>query len=172
MRLTLLALTLALAACGSNGSANLTADIDGADFGGRLSVYHGGRHILIIDRAYDCRDIGWVRQNYFSTERPASSRLPFVALQLTFDGFDGEINLGSFSLEGQGAPATGWLVRNPQPPASGDPPPVQAERSRTGSRLVVNEMSDDAVEGNFELFFQAGTATGSFESVPCRNLRQ
>lgn len=171
MRPTLLALPLVLAACGSNGSADLNADIDSADFDGRLSVYHGGRHILIIDRDYECRDIGWIRENYFSTERPATSRLPFVALQITFDGFEGEINLGSFSLEGQGAPATGWLVRNPQPPASGDPPPVQAERSRTGSRVVVDSISEDEAVGNFELFFQAGSATGSFESVPCRNLR-
>lgn len=172
MRAVVIALSLALTACGSEGSADITSDISGADFSGRVSVYHGGRHILIIDRAYDCRDIGWIRENYFSAQRPATSNLPFNALQFTFDGVDGVIDLGTFSLEGQGAPATGWLVQNPQPPASGDPNPVVAERARTASQLVVNTNSEDEVTGNFEAFFGEGSATGSFESVPCRNLRQ
>lgn len=171
MRLASFALPLAMIACGGP-FADVDADLDDADFSGNLTVYHGGRHILIIDRPYACRDIGWVRQNYFSAARPAESRLPFAAIQLTFDGDQGTINLGTFSLEGQGAPATGWLLLNQTPPATGDLPPVDASRARTNSQLQITRVTDNRVEGSFEAFFRSGDVTGSFRSEPCRNLRQ
>lgn len=172
MRPLLLAIPLLLTACGdSAGSADIDADIDGADFSGSLSVYHGGRHILIIDRPYDCRDIGWVERNYFNAQPEATSRLPFTAIQLTFDGVDGEPVPGSFAIEGSGGATTAWLLVNPQPPASGDPDPIEADRARENSVLTINQVTDDTVEGNFEIFFGAGGADGTFASEPCRNLR-
>lgn len=168
----LLTLALCLAtACGGSGSADIVDQLEGMDFEGRLTVFHGGRHIVIIDRPFECRDIGWLRRNYFSAQTPATSSIPFAALQFTFDGFEAEINEGTFGLEGSGGPATGWLLDNLELPASGSPPPLSAERARTASLLTIDRSSSDRVEGSFEVFFGNGAATGTFRSVHCRNLR-
>ncbi|TVQ89635.1 MAG: hypothetical protein EA397_14790 [Deltaproteobacteria bacterium] len=159
-----------LSACGGDGSADLQVDLDGMDFDGRISVYHGGRHIVIIDRAFDCRDIGWIRTNYFGTPNPASSSTPFAALQFTFDGVDGAITEGTFALEGANSPTTGWILDNLDVPASGSPPPLDAQRARTASLLDIDEVNDRRVQGSFEAFFGQGTASGTFRTTYCRNL--
>jgi hypothetical protein len=168
--LALLGLALATG-CGSRGSADINADFDDADFSGRLTVFHGGRHIVIIDRPFECRDIGWIRRNYFSTERIATSRIAFSALQFTFEGVNAGIGPGTYSLEGSGSPATGWFLDNLAADESTEATQLQAERTRTSSLLVIESASDKEVQGNFEAFFGSGTALGEFRSVPCRNLR-
>jgi hypothetical protein len=164
MRISLLIplTVLGLSACDSAGygEGEITGSVGDATFGKDLSIYHGSRHIVVVDRKMDCLDMSWVTRNYFSDDIRSDKR--FAAVQFTFDGDAPEA--GTFSLDGNSA-VTGWRVIS----LEGDDS-IDGERAREGI-LTIDSANEEEVIGSFEVLFGDGNAQGSFISAFCRNVR-
>lgn len=163
-----LLLLLPLAACKSAnyGEADVTGAIGPVDLVSKdVTVYHGTRHVVLVDRKIDCLDMAWVTRNYFVED--ITSEAEFAAIQFTFDSETP--TEGTFTLiAGEGA-VSSYRILNLDLP-EGPPPPVDFDRSRDGT-LTIDSVSDDSVTGSFDVIFADSNAGGTFTSTHCRNVR-
>ena len=169
-----LLLLLPLVACDSTdyGDNTITGALGSVTFDSKdITVYHGTRHIVVVDRKIDCIDMSWVTRNYFVED--ITSEAEFAAIQFTFDEDgdedDDDVAVGNFDLiPGEGAVSSYRLLNLDLP--EGPPPPLDFDRSREGI-LEVPAVSDTEVSGEFDVIFGDGNAGGTFRSAHCRNVR-
>jgi hypothetical protein len=163
-----LLLLLPLVACDSNdyGEAEVTGAIGPLNLESKdVTVYHGTRHVVMVDRKIDCLDMSWVTRNYFVED--ITSPVEFGAIQFTFDSETPE--QGTFTLEaGEGA-VSAYRILNLDLPTD-NPPPLDFDRSRDGT-LTIDSANDDEVVGSFDVIFADSNAGGTFRSAHCRNVR-
>ena len=160
-------LLLPLVACaGDYGEADVTGAIGPINLdSNKVTVYHGTRHVVLVDRKIDCLDMSWVTRNYFVED--VTSETEFAAIQFTFDS-DTPVEGTNTLIAGEGA-VSAYRILNLDLP-SGPPPPVDFDRSRDGT-ITIESASDDEVVGSFDVIFADSNAGGTFRSVHCRNVR-
>ena len=176
----LTALPLLLVACGggSYGDGTINGAIGDVTFGDELTLYHGTRFLLFMDRKVDCIDVNFVERSYFSGT--AASETAFAGIQLTFEEEAPFVQnergvvpaVGTFPFqEGDGA-VDGWVLVNTDLP-EGQPPPLEYDTIQEGT-LTIDSAGpdiDDPVSGSFDVVFREGNAGGTFTTVHCRNVQ-
>jgi hypothetical protein len=123
------------------------------------SAWWGGPFVVLLDQPTECTDMHWVDRYYFEGEAQVEDDL--VDLQLTW--VDDEVSAGLYDVSGQAAVSAYFLVHD-----GGAFTPYKA----SSGQVTVDEVEaqGDAV-GSFDLQFDAGTITGSFQVEWCTNLQ-
>ena len=159
LALAQIATLMVLGACGgSGGIADVSGSVGGSSFNEALTVLHGGPYILLLDVEVDCLEVGWVEPTYFDGDPPAED-LNYVAVQFKFDE---DPQTGTFSVYGDSAVAGTGLVQNGND--------FDFMHARDGT-LTVDEVTEDSIVGKFDIVFDEGEASGTFETEYCRNLK-
>jgi hypothetical protein len=146
-------------------SCTLETTIDGAVAGFDVSIvgtmYWGGKYLFFADEELDCVDLDFVHHTYTGGKDPRDGDGDFVALQFTFLD-DPDAYTGFFSIGGD-APISGKLLV-----VEGGA--FTEFRARSGS-LTIDELEDNGVaSGIFDVAFDDGTMTGTWETDFCVNL--
>ncbi len=165
-----MAIALTLSACGggSFGTAEVTGAIGSRSFSGDVTAYHGDEFIVIVDTKIDCLDMAWVSRNYFGANKPTSG-VQFGAVQFSFP-VGNSPSIGTFFFDGSGdSPLDVWRVLNADVPSGGESE-VDGDTAESYN-LTITEVTEDSVVGEFDTVFADSNATGSFETVFCRNVR-
>jgi hypothetical protein len=147
-----------LVGCGGGGTAEVTGTVAGHQIGEIKTAMHGGPFIVLLDSEVDCIDLAWVDTNYQDGASPAPD-LSFAGVQFQFAEAPLE---GTFSVYGDSTVLTYGYDNNGES--------FSVEGGRDGT-LTIDEVSDDVIVGSFDVTYVEGSATGTFETEYCRNLR-
>ena len=155
------ALTLAVLIAGCSGGG--TAEVTGAVSGYSLTPsaqWWGGPFLVITSEPLDCIDMYWVKRSMVNgDEAPVDKDL--VALQFTYN--EGDVIAGTYSVEGAATVIADLLVI--------EGGALQVFDARTGA-LVVDEIEEEGfATGSFDLGFDDGTLSGSFDIEFCNNMK-
>lgn len=145
--------------CGGGGMAEVTGTVGGYSLNAN-SWYWGGPFLVLASRDYDCIDMSWVKRTWVGgDEAPVSADV--TALQFTYN--EGDVVTGTYSVEGAAPVKADLLVV--------EAGALQVFDARTGA-LVLEDLEDEGIAtGSFDLGFDDGTLSGSFEAEYCNNLK-
>lgn len=152
----LLALSL-LTAC--ELETTIEGSVGGFDIGTVATMSWGGKYLFFANETVDCVDQAWVHHTYSQGVDPVGEDL--VGLQFTFLD-DPEAYEGFFSIGGDAPISAKLLV------VEGGA--FTEFRGRSGT-LTIDSLEDQGVaSGTFDVDFDDGSLTGTWETDYCVNL--
>jgi hypothetical protein len=147
-----------LVACGDKLPTEANGDVAGQSLDIQ-TAYWGGPFVLLTNAELECKDLAWVERVYTIGEAPTETDL--VALQITFN--DSDVTLGVYDVTGQ-APVGGRFLSIVGGGFTEYP-------ARIGNVEIIDLESGGDASGTFDLTFDDGSLTGSFEAENCSNLK-
>ncbi len=153
---TLLALTLLT---GCELETTIDGDVAGFDIGSVGTMFWGGKYLFFADEELDCVDLAWVHHTYSSGVDPVGEDV--TGLQFTFLD-DPEAYTGFFSI-GADAPISAKLL-------AVEGGAFTEFRGRSGTLTIDELEASDLASGTFEVDFDDGTLSGTWEADYCVNL--
>lgn len=157
----MLAAALSITGCGDGTYADITGTVEGLKLNA-ASFYHGGPFVVFTTRESECIDMSWVRRgSSFVTGGEAPVDYDMTSLLFTYA--NDEVVDENVSVEGESLVDARLVV------VSGGALTVY---QGTGGFIDVTEFTkqDNAV-GEFDVSFDNGGYTGSFEVPWCNNLK-
>ncbi len=139
--------------------STIDGSVAGFDMPTVATMNWGGKYLFFADEELDCVDLAWVHHTYSSGVDPAGQDL--IGLQFTFLD-DPEAYTGFFSI-GADAPISAKLLAI-------EGGAFTEFRGREGT-LTIDELEAEGVaSGSFEVTFDDGTLSGTWETDYCVNL--
>ncbi len=155
----LFALSL-LSACGLE--TTIDGDVAGFDIPAVGTMEWGGKYIFFSDEELGCADLWWVHHTYSSGLDPTDGLVDdMVGIQFTFLD-DDDAFAGNFSVAAD-APVSAKVLML-------EGGAFDQSRGRSGTFVIDELESDGVASGTFDVTFDDGTFSGTWEADFCVNL--